>query len=329
VRLIDIHRHLWDLEWFPPAHRMQFAVRAAARRYPMPDPQTILPRVGREVYDPDGSAMIQQMDDLGIDVSVIMVLDWGIRYMSRGEPDAPLPIAEINRRTLSLRQKYPGRVFGFAGVDPRRKGALQLLEVAVKEWGAIGYKPYPPNGYYANDPMLMPFYEKCCQLNIPVLVHCGGYGWAIPDPLEEIAEQFPDLQIIMGHANLQGRFESGTYWRGIQVAATAPNIVLDLTDWQVLGTLEEHNIAEFWHVFDVMRNTVGAHRIVFGTDMPIAGKGYELTRRWCEMFRNLPEEAAQYGVRVTPAEADLICHGNAERLLPALAPTQAAPASGL
>lgn len=315
MRLIDIHRHLWDTDWFPPGHRLSFAKRAAARRFPPRDPYEILPRVGKDVYDPDGSVMIQQMADLGIDVSVIMVLDWAIKYMLHGGADSPTPISEINRLTLQLRDKYPGKVYGFCGVDPRREGAADLLEQAVKEWGAIGYKPYPPNGYYANDPALMVMYAKCVELNIPVLVHCGGYGYAIPDGLEDVAEIFPDLQIIMGHANLQGRFEQGTYWRGISLAAPYPNITLDVTDWQVTGALEEHNIAEFWHVLDVMRNTVGAHRIVFGTDMPIAGKGYELTRHWCEMFANLPEEAAKYGVRFLPDEAELIAHGNAERLL--------------
>jgi predicted TIM-barrel fold metal-dependent hydrolase len=328
TRLIDIHRHLWDTDWFPPAHRLGFARSAANRSYPPRDPESILPRVGKDVYDPEGTAMIQQMDDLGIDASVIMILDWGIRYMMKGEPDSPLPISEINRQTLMLRDRYPGRVYGFAGVDPRRHGALELFEHAVKEWGAIGYKPYTPNGYFANDPALMPFYEKCSTLGVPVLVHCGGTGTSIADPLAEVAEQFPDLKIIMGHANLQGRFETGRYWRGIEIAAGAGagNITLDITDWQVSGALDEYNIAAFWHALDVMRNAVGAHRIVWGTDMPMAGRGYELTRRWCEMFRNLPEEAARYNVKFTQAETELICHGNSERLLGL--PEEVAAASG-
>src|SRR5262249_19805600 len=195
--------------------------------------------------------------------------DWGMPYASRGEPDSPLPIAEINRHICAMRDKYPGRIYVFAGVDPRRTNALELFETAVKEWGAIGYKPYTPNGYYANDPRLIPFYQRCSEWNLPVLVHCGGSpgGWAAPEPLGEIAVQFPDLKVLMGHANLQSRFETGYYWKAIQIASSVTNITLDLTDWQVLGALDDENIAEFFHVLDVMRNSVGAHRILWGTDL--------------------------------------------------------------
>lgn len=315
MTLIDIHRHLWDTDWFPPGHRMKAAVTAANKSVPPRDPLTILPRVGKEVYDPDGSKMIRDMDDLGIDISVIQVLDWGVAYSARGEPDSPTPIHEINRLILGMRDKYPGRVYGFMGVDPRRKEAASLLETAVKEWGAVGYKPYTPNGYYADDPLLFPLYQKCIDFDIPVLVHCGGGGWASPDPLERVAQALPDLKIIMGHANLQSRFESGAYWRALQIAGQCPNITLDICDWQVLGAIEERNIAEFWHVLDVMRNTVGAHRIVWGTDMPMAGKSYELTRTWCSMMLNLVEEAAHYDVRFTPLEAEYLCFKNAARLI--------------
>jgi predicted TIM-barrel fold metal-dependent hydrolase len=148
-----------------------------------------------------------------------------------------------------------------------------------------------------------------------VLVHCGGRGWAVPGPLEKVAKLIPDLQVIMGHANLQMRFESGAYWEAISIASGCPNMYLDICDWQVLGAIEEHNIAEFWHVLGVMRNSIGAHRIVWGTDMPMAGKGYEATRTWCRMMHDLPEEAAKYGVTFSSDEADFIRYKNAARLI--------------
>src|SRR5262249_34004767 len=153
----DIHRHLWDADWFPPGHRMYGAKAWANRTFPPRDPAEVLPRLGQAVYDPDGTRMIAQMDDLGIDVSVILALDWGMAWVTRGEPDAPLPIAEINRITMSMREKYPGRAYAFCSFDPRRKDSLSNFELAVKEWGAIGLKVYPPCGYYADDPIMAPF----------------------------------------------------------------------------------------------------------------------------------------------------------------------------
>ena len=38
MKLIDVHQHLWDTDWFPPGHRMNFAIRAALGRFPPRDP---------------------------------------------------------------------------------------------------------------------------------------------------------------------------------------------------------------------------------------------------------------------------------------------------
>lgn len=322
MKIIDIHRHLWDTDWFPPYHRMYSARMAAKRTFPERDPMEILPRVGRGVYDPDGTRMIQQMDDLGIDVSIVMVLDWGMAWKARGEADSPMPIQEINRHVLALKDTYPGSVYGFCSFDPRRKESLRLFETAVKEWGAIGLKVYPPCGFYADDDIMIPFYEKACELGVAVLIHCGGSGmdllskYAGPEPIGHVAQLFPDLKVIMGHTNLQMRFESGAYWEGLAAAAAGGNnVYLDLTDWQVQGVLEERNIARFFHVLDLMRNSAGAHRILWGTDLPMGGKAYELTRQWVDLFKSLPEKAAAYNVTFSEDETAMICHGNAERIL--------------
>jgi predicted TIM-barrel fold metal-dependent hydrolase len=158
------------------------------------------------------------------------------------------------------------------------------------------------------------------ELGVPVLIHTGGSmfnmlsKWSVPEPVEEVAVQFPDLKVILGHTNLQGRFESGTFWRGMQIASAVTNVYCDICDWQVLGALEDHNIAEFWHVLEVMRKTVGANRILWGTDLPMQGAGYEVTRRWVNLIKNLPEEGAKYGANFSQEETEMICHGNAEHL---------------
>jgi predicted TIM-barrel fold metal-dependent hydrolase len=212
-------------------------------------------------------------------------------------------------------------MYGFCSVDPRRHGAAKLVRKAITEWGAVGVKIYPPCGYYANDPMVYPIYQTASDLGVPVLIHTGGSifsmfsKWSVPEPVEEVAVAFPDLTVILGHTNLQGRFESGSFWRGMQIASGTLNIYCDITDWQVTGALDERNIAEFWHVLDIMRRQVGAHRILWGTDLPMRGAGFETTRQWVNMFKNLPEEGAKFGKTFSQEETELICHGNAERIL--------------
>ena len=76
--------------------------------------------------------------------------------------------------------------------------------------------------------MLTPYYKKCIEYDIPVLLHAGGAGstglhkYAGPEPVGEVAVRFPDLKVIIGSANLTARFESGHYWRAIQIAAFGP-----------------------------------------------------------------------------------------------------------
>ncbi len=69
-----------------------------------------------------------------------------------------------------------------------------------------------------------------------------------------------------------------------------------------------------------MRDQLGAHRILFGTDMPAYNLAKEesdmrLTQPWVQLFKNLPEEGRKYGVDFSKEEAELIMHGNAERIL--------------
>lgn len=321
MRMIDIHRHLWDTPWFPPQHRLEFAIRAAKARLPERDPMSILPRVGQNVYDPEGTLMIRDMDDLGIDTSIIMVMDWGMPYVIRGLEDAPTPPEQINEQILAMRAKYPGRAYGFASVDPRREGAEKIVRKAITEWGAVGVKIYPPTGYFANDPIVFPLYRAASELGVPVLIHTGGSifnmlsKWSVPEPVEEVANTFPDLTIILGHTNLQAPFESGNYWRGLQIANSATNIYCDLSDWQGRGALKKRNVDDFWNVLDIMRRQVGAHRMLWGTDNPMQGAAYEETRHWTNLFRNLPEEAEKAGYTFSQQEAELICGGNAARIL--------------
>jgi predicted TIM-barrel fold metal-dependent hydrolase len=66
---------------------------------------------------------------------------------------------------------------------------------------------------------------------------------------------------------------------------------------------------------NIMRDVVGAHRILFGTDEPSLIPGdFELTKRWVQLFKNLPEGAKKYGVDFSQEETELILYGNAERI---------------
>ena len=56
-------------------------------------------------WDPDGSRCVAQMDEVGIDVSVMMPMDRGYIY-----PDDQIPIDEMNRRCGEIARRHPGRL---------------------------------------------------------------------------------------------------------------------------------------------------------------------------------------------------------------------------
>jgi hypothetical protein len=99
-----------------------------------------------------------------------------------------------------------------------------------------------------------PIWDFAHQTCAVVLVHtwesdpnCG------PLLLGPVAHQFPQTKIILGHC--------GVTWRGyeqsFEVAADASNTFLDITGSQSHRTIIERAVAR-----------LGAHRVLFGSDMP-------------------------------------------------------------
>ena len=89
----------------------------------------------------------------------------------------------------------------------------EQAEYAVKELGVKGFKMLPSYSYfYPNDTAMYPFYEVARDLGVPLLFHTGtsifkGTRIKYADPLllDDVADDFPDLTIIMEHG---GR----TFW---------------------------------------------------------------------------------------------------------------------
>lgn len=83
----------------------------------------------------------------------------------------------------------------------------EQAERAVKVLGVRGFKMLPTYAhFYPNDPSLYPFYEVAQSLEAPVMFHTGtsifkGSRVKYGDPLllDDVAEDFPRLKIIMEH----------------------------------------------------------------------------------------------------------------------------------
>jgi hypothetical protein len=150
------------------------------------------------------------------------------------KPIAHEYVAEMVRR-------FPETFIGFAGVDPwKGKAAIMELERAVKDLGLRGAKfQQAAQAFFPNDRRFYPLWEKCAELGIPVLFHCGttGLGAGMPGgmgiklkyvdplPIDDVAADFPDLTIICAHPAWP--------WTDVAIAMAVhkANVYVDLSGW--------------------------------------------------------------------------------------------------
>lgn len=280
--------------------------------WPQRDPAAIRDKIEPGFTDPDGGYLVGDLDDAGIDVGVVMMLDHALGF--RQEPG--IPLEALLDHYAGLRERHGSRLRVFASVDPRRPDAVNLLRRAVQVNGLTGLKLYPPNGYYPGDEACAPLLTAADDLGVPVLVHTAMIGYPLqgfyanPLYLAAVQKAHPSLTLIFGH--------SGYPLWGEEAALTAAgheNSYLEISQWDRLLTTDEERLIRTLGRF---RDVVGPHRILFASDH-VSGPRFSGRRSrlpaLVEFLKNLPATAARYGVSFTAAETALIMGGNAARVL--------------
>ena len=197
---------------------------------------------------------LAQMDEAGIEKSVIFAMYAPLLYAS-------------NEFVSDLCKKYPERLIGFASVDIHSDNSVELLSYAISSLGLKGLKLHPPlQNFYPNDKKLWPLYAKASELNIPVVFHVGTTPFgslvklsqASPILIDDIANDFPDLKIILTHL--------GTLWHNesFMVVEKHPNLYIDTAayPYEIKELLTENLIKR-----------VGENKFIFGTDFPMPYEG--------------------------------------------------------
>jgi len=273
--IIDIHTHLSDYDGVAKPFWDGWAEVSALRvNRPSENVRRRLP----EMWDISGDMIVKDMDAAGIDKSVLLAIDWGLaRYLS--EPK--LSIEGINKIYADAVKKHPQRLIAFAGIDPRRKNAPEMVEKFLGEWGMKGIKFHTAAGFYPNDKACYPIYEKASEYGVPVLLHTGEvlkplyFKYCQPIHVQEVAMDFPDLPIILAHA--------GGCWYSEAVAICSN----DSVSWQ---------------------------RVLFGSDYPFL-KLLVNQERWVKAFTEIPDSVKEQGIKFKDEEITGIMGGNAARIL--------------
>jgi len=302
--IIDIHTHLCDYDVVAqPFWDGWTEVGALRINRPLEKVQRRVP----EFWDISGDMIVKDMDAAGIDKSVLLAIDWGLaRHL--GEPK--LSIEEIDKVFADAAEKYPQRLIAFAGIDPRRNKADEMVGRFLKEWGMKGIKLHSAAGFYPNDRACYPIYEKALEYGVPVLLHTGEvlkplyFKYCQPIYVQEVAMDFPDLPIILAH--------TGGCWysEAVAICNNATNVYLDLSLWQrrLLRPLE------FYRALRTLLDSVPWQRVLFGSDYPFL-KLLVNQERWVKAFTEIPDSVKEQGIEFTEEEIAGIIGGNAAKLL--------------
>jgi len=261
--------------YYPEAKRWWTSVGGVLRAWARADPMLGGP--------PIAETLIRHMDEA--DVDVCFCLREGMMDISGGT----FPLS-TNQFVLDQVARYPGRMYLEAMVGPiLRRGvdhAIWELEHLVTSFDARLCKVYQPEDLAPlDDKRMWPFYEKACELDIPLTVHTG-MSYVCPQPsfhthpdtLDRVLLDFPDLKLIAYHMGWPQTEEL------IGLAGKHENLYLSLSG--IAGWYERAPYRGY-HAIGTALQWVEPTKIVLGLDVPFAD-----TKRIVDWVRGLemPEE---------------------------------------
>ena len=211
-------------------------------------------RGGVEIED-----YIAKMDRCGIERSLLIAVRCGDLAV-RGSFELPYA------RVAEVCAAHPDRFSGLAGVDPfRGMQGLRDLEAAVKQHGFVGAHLYPHwFGLAPDDAKYYPYYAKCCELDIPIMMQVGQNliysrerrlpSVGRPICLDKVAIDFPELKLLGIHIGVPWTDEM------IAMAWKHENVFIGVDAYA-----PKHWPAQLVRYLD----SYGRDKVLFGTDWPV------------------------------------------------------------
>lgn len=243
MRAIDIHVHVPEPPGDPAAEERQRMAGYFKANHMAQSPEEM-----HEKY--------KALDVLAVIFAVDAETRTGERYVG-------------NDYVAGVVEKYSDQFIGFASVDPwKEAAAVRELERSVNELGLRGLKMHPiSQAFFPNDQRFYPLWEKCSELGVPVLFHTGQTGigagtpggeglklkYAQPLYIDDVAADFPNLQIILAHPSVPWQEEQ------LSMALHKANVYIDLSGWSP---------KYFRPVLVQYATTILQDKVLFGSDYP-------------------------------------------------------------
>ena len=307
--IIDMHTHIFGKGWLPREFFYgiaRFITYEFAKSGVVQSNEEVGDGLIDASDDPRAESLLAEMEAAEIDKSILLPVDFEVAF-----PGQEVPMQEVNRLHAELARQHPQRLIAFAGIDPRRKNALEMFTQCVQDWGMQGLKLHPTAGFYPNQKEVYPLLEKACAWKLPVLIHSGSmmvplrskYSQVIH--LDDLGVDFPDLTVIAAHCG--GVFG---YQQMISVMSTKLNILVDISAWQ-LPAIKSYPF--FCRALREVMDFAGCERILFGSDSP-SFRSFMSNPDWVQTIKDLPRNAPE-GITFTEAEIAAVLGGNAQRVM--------------
>ena len=270
---------------------------------------------------------IKNMDESGIDVQVLSQGAPGVQRFD-GETATRLAIG-ANDRLNETCQRHPDRFAGFATLaSPAPEAAADELERTVKDYGFKGGMIHGlTNGEFIDQKKFWPIFARAEALDVPIYIHpavphqdvvkayyadylpkypsllTAAWGFTVETAtagirmvLSEVFEEYPKLQIVLGHL---GEGLPFLLWRISDALARDNEYPFREKFCNHFHITTSGNFSDPAMVCSMME--MGIDRIMFSVDYPFAPnmQGTE----WME------------NISLSPADKKKVLHGNAQKLL--------------
>jgi uncharacterized protein len=203
--------------------------------------------------------VLRFLDDNGVERACC------INYVS---PDVMGFTREVNDWVARFTQGHRDRLIAVGSVNPlhEKDSASEIRRVLDLGIGLIKIHPphqlFSPNAYRSELPGLADVYRECESRGVPVMFHTGTSifprarnVFADPMPVDDVANDFPNLRIILAHAGRPLYGETAAF-----LARRHPNVHLDIS-----GIPPKALLRYVPRVADL------ADKVLWGTDWPSPG----------------------------------------------------------
>lgn len=169
---------------------------------------------------------------------------------------------------IEYARQAPGRMVPFGSVNPRLRKDCGARIRQLVDLGLGGVKVHPPhqlvqvNDYVHRFPHQAEIYEECQKAGIPVMIHTGTSifpgarnSFAACLPVDDLAVDFPGLNIIMAHGGRPLYMEEAFF-----LVRRHPRVYMDISG------IPPQKLLEYFPRLEAV-----ADKVLWGTDWPGPG----------------------------------------------------------